>query len=86
MVDLFLDVLPQAIELRFCDSGKPFDPTQNEIDLDEYDIDTQIGGLGTWIAFGSVDQVQYEYKNGQNQLTIRKFLKGDYDENYQNHR
>lgn len=85
-VDLFLDVLPQAIELRFCDSGKPFDPTQNEIDLDEYDIDTQIGGLGTWIAFGSVDQVQYEYKNGQNQLTIRKFLKGDYDENYQNHR
>lgn len=84
-VDLFLDVSKQGIELRLCDEGKPFDPTKNEVDVDDYDLDTQIGGLGTWIAFGSVDEVHYEYQDGQNQLTLYKYLKEKDHEDNQNH-
>lgn len=71
-VEIELDVSDQEITLRFCDWGKPFDPRNNVVDIEEYDFDTQIGGLGTLLAFHFADKVDYEYKDGQNQLTIYK--------------
>lgn len=71
-VEIFLEVFNQEIKLQFCDWGKPFDPRNSVVDIEEYDLDTQIGGLGTLMAFGLVDQVDYEYKDNQNQLTLRK--------------
>lgn len=64
-----------SIQIKFCDSGKPFNPTNNPIDIDEYDLDTQIGGLGRQIAFDLVDEVDYEYKDNKNILTLVKYLK-----------
>ncbi len=63
-----------AVRLTFCDRGKPFDPRENAVDVDDYDMDTQIGGLGRLIAFGLADQVDYEYNGGKNRLTIIKYL------------
>lgn len=64
-----------SIQMKFCDSGKPFDPTTDMMDIDSYDIETQIGGLGRWIAFDLVDKVEYAYKDHKNILTIMKYLK-----------
>ena len=63
------------IQMRFCDSGKPFNPIENAVDIDGYDIETQIGGLGRWIAFDLADKADYEYRDNKNILTIVKYLK-----------
>ncbi|MDE6252491.1 MAG: SpoIIE family protein phosphatase [Lachnospiraceae bacterium] len=63
------------IVIKFCDSGKRFNPLENTIDIDDYDIDTQIGGLGRMIAFDIADKADYEYKDNKNILTIIKHLK-----------
>lgn len=60
-------------EISFIDSGIPFDPLQREdpnihVSSDE----RQIGGLGIFIAKNIMDEVRYEYKNGMNQLYMRK--------------
>ena len=34
----------------------------------------QIGGLGIYMVKKSMDGMEYEYRNGQNILTIRKLL------------
>ncbi len=63
------------VTMTFTDSGKPFDPTADTASPDDYDIDTQIGGLGNFLAFASVDDVEYMYKNNKNILTLTKFIK-----------
>lgn len=62
------------ITLRFRDLGKPFNPTEKLLDIDDYDIDTAVGGLGRFIAFNNVDDAKYEYKNGCNILSMTKFI------------
>lgn len=64
----------KKITVEFSDDGIPFDPTKNMIDTEEYDIEEQVGGLGRLIAFSSVDDVQYERKNGSNILTLTKYI------------
>ena len=61
--------------MRFEDHGIQYDPRENVTDPEEYDIDTRIGGLGKLIAFTVADEVDYEYTNGNNILTITKFIK-----------
>lgn len=61
--------------IRFSDGGRMFDPRSNMIDINEYDIDTEVGGLGRLIAFSIADSVDYEYKDGRNILTITKTIK-----------
>lgn len=63
------------IVLQFEDNGIPFNPTENVDSSEDYDIDTQIGGLGRFIAFSIADDVNYEYRNNKNILTITKYLK-----------
>ena len=66
--------LSDRVEMRFEDGGIPFDPSKDVMTSpDDYDIDTQIGGLGRYIAFSGVDDVRYEYINGRNVLTLIKF-------------
>lgn len=62
------------IVLTLEDGGIPYDPVENTASPDEYDIDTQIGGLGNFIAAESVDDVKYEYKNGKNVTTFTKYM------------
>lgn len=63
------------IKMQFCDGGKPFNPLENTVDIDMYDIDTQIGGLGRRIAFDFTDKAAYEYRDHKNILTIVKYIK-----------
>lgn len=77
--------ISDRIVIRFEDGGMPFDPSKNIISPDDYDIDTQIGGLGRFIAFSNADDVDYEYKNGKNILTLTKYFEEENkDDNNQN--
>ena len=72
---LFTLTQSDGIRMRFCDRGIPYDPREKVISADEYDPETQIGGLGKLIAFTVADQVDYEYADGQNILTLTKYIK-----------
>ena len=67
---------PLSVVITFIDNGTPYDP------LAKADPDTtlsaderEIGGLGIFMVKKSMDEVTYEYKDGQNILTIKKSLK-----------
>jgi anti-sigma regulatory factor (Ser/Thr protein kinase) len=67
---------PLAVVITFIDNGVPYDP------LAKADPDTtlsaeerDIGGLGIYMVKKSMDDIAYEYKDGQNILTIKKSLK-----------
>ena len=71
MVEVLDD--PRSVSVTFMDSGEPYDP------LAKADPDTtlsaeerQIGGLGIYMVKKSMDEIAYEYKDGQNILTIKK--------------
>ncbi len=66
--------ISNKIVMRFCDDGQRFNPLQNQKDIDSYDIDSQIGGLGIYIALSIADEADYEYKNNKNILTITKYF------------
>lgn len=68
-VEISLDV-SENIVLKFSDTGKPFNPLENQIEIEDYDPEEQIGGLGRWIAFRIADNVEYEYKHNKNILTM----------------
>ena len=79
--DLRIDVYnsQSSIELRFTDSGIPYDPTVNVQSGQDYDPDTMTGGLGRLLAFTIMDWTEYRYRNKQNILILRKKLeKGDF--------
>ena len=62
------------IEVSFEDNGIKYNPLENDLtNPDEYDVDNQIGGLGKVIIFGIADDINYEYKNNRNILTIKKY-------------
>lgn len=64
---------PKSASIAFIDSGKPYNP----LEMPDPDINIPIeerqeGGLGIFMVKKSMDDVSYEFVNGQNQLTIRK--------------
>ena len=66
---------PLAVVITFIDNGVPYDP------LAKADPDTtlsaeerEIGGLGIYMVKKSMDDITYEYKDGQNILAIKKNL------------
>lgn len=61
--------------LTFIDSGIPYNPLEKEdpdvtLSLEE----RQIGGLGIFLVKKSMDDMNYERKDGQNILTLRKHI------------
>lgn len=76
------------VELKFIDNGIQYDPTENVMQsADDYDFDIQLGGLGKFIASSIADDVNYEYRDNRNVLTITKYLtmnkiKGDCEHEY----
>lgn len=63
------------VELKFIDNGIQYDPTENVMQsADDYDFDIQMGGLGKFIASSIADDVNYEYRDNRNVLTITKYL------------
>lgn len=66
---------PLAVVISFIDHGVPYDPlTKKDPDTTLSAEERDIGGLGIYMVKKSMDAVTYEYKNGQNILTIKKHL------------
>ena len=64
---------PLAVVITFKDNGKPYDPLSNaEPDVKASAEDRKIGGLGIFIVKKTMDEIAYEYKDGQNILKIKK--------------
>ena len=67
------DTGPLYVILTFIDHGRPYDPLAKEDpDVSLPADQRQIGGLGIFMVKKSVDDMAYEYKDGQNILKIRK--------------
>ena len=66
---------PMSVVITFIDKGVPYDPLAQEdpdttLSLEE----RSIGGLGVFMVKKTMDDVTYEYKDGQNILKIKKNL------------
>ena len=64
---------PVTVTLTFLDRGVPYDPLEREdpdvtLPAEERDI----GGLGILLTKKTMDDVAYEYRDGQNILTLKK--------------
>lgn len=58
------------ITLTLIDGGRPFDPTRDVLDIDDYDHDNAIGGLGRYLAFSLAESYRYEYIDEKNILQL----------------
>ena len=66
---------PLAVTITFIDNGVPYDPLANaDPDTTLSAEEREIGGLGIYMVKKSMDDITYEYKAGQNILTIKKNL------------
>ena len=64
---------PVAVSITFIDKGVPYDPLAKEDpDVTLSAEERKIGGLGIFMVKKSMDDVNYEYKDGQNILTLKK--------------
>ena len=62
-----------AVKLTFIDSGTPFDPLEREDpDISLSSEERDIGGLGIYMIKKTMDELRYEYADGQNRLTLIK--------------
>ena len=62
-----------VLTVAFKDNGKEFNPIAKEDpDITLSAEEREIGGLGIFLTKKFMDSVNYEYKNNQNVLTIRK--------------
>ena len=65
----------RTVTLTFLDKGMPYNPLEKEDpDVSLSAEDRPIGGLGIYLVKKTMDSVAYEYKFGQNVLTIEKKL------------
>ena len=66
---------PLSVEITFIDSGKQYDPlARPDPDVTLPSSKRKKGGLGTFMVKKSMDDVNYEYKDGKNILMIKKKL------------
>lgn len=64
-----------AVTITFIDHGVPFDPlAKADPDVTLSSEQRQIGGLGVFLVKQNMDDIQYEYVNGSNILTMKKDL------------
>lgn len=66
---------PPSAEITFIDNGRPYDPLAKE----DPDITLSVkerkkGGLGIYMVKNSMDDMSYEFSDGKNILTIKKYL------------
>ena len=66
---------PLSVIITFIDSGMPYDPlARTDPDVTLMAEEREIGGLGVFLTKKIVDDAVYEYRNGQNVLTLKKNL------------
>ena len=65
----------RTVTITFLDGGVPYDPlAKPDPDVTLSAEERQIGGLGIYMVKKSMDEVQYEYRNGQNVFMMKKAL------------
>ena len=58
---------PMSVVITFIDGGTPYNPLEKEDpDITLSAEDREIGGLGIFMVKKSMDNIDYEYKDGQN--------------------
>lgn len=66
---------PRALDLTFADFGTPYNPLEHkDPDTTLAAEDREIGGLGIFLVKKNVDAIDYERKDGQNILHMKKFF------------
>ena len=64
---------PAAVTIRFTDHGVPYDPLAREDPDIHLPADERgVGGLGVLMTKKFMDELHYEYTDGQNVLTMKK--------------
>ena len=66
---------PLSVIITFIDNGRPFNPLEkSDPDITLSAEEREIGGLGIFLVKKTMDMIEYDYRDGQNILTIRKIL------------
>lgn len=66
---------PLSVIITFIDNGIPYDPlAKSDPDVTLSAEERNIGGLGIFLVKKTMDDISYEYKNGQNILKIKKSI------------
>ena len=64
---------PRMIVIKFIDRGKPYNPlAKPDPDVTASIDERNPGGLGIFMTKKYMDEMEYEYKDGQNILTMKK--------------
>ncbi len=64
---------PRRVDVTFRDRGVPYNPLEKEDpDVTALAAERKLGGLGIFLTKQLMDEVQYEYRDGQNVLTLTK--------------
>ena len=64
---------PRRVNVTFRDRGVPYNPLEKEDpDVTALAAERKLGGLGIFLTKQLMDEVQYEYRDGQNVLTLTK--------------
>ena len=72
-VDITIDGDGKALTITICDNSPPFNPLEIEAPDMPAEIEkVETGGLGIHFYKRLMDQVDYEYRDGENRLTLRK--------------
>lgn len=72
--DILIEADSEKAVITFIDTGVPFDPTDKITNIEEYDIDNDIGGLGRYLTFSYADDYSYKRDREKNILRIEKRL------------
>ena len=63
------------VTFKLIDGGRPFDPlAKADPDIMLSGEEREIGGLGIFMVKSTMDEMKYEYRDGCNQLMMRKRL------------
>lgn len=66
---------PKAVCMTFIDGGIPYNPLEKEDpDITLSAEERKIGGLGIYIVKKNMDEMRYEYRDGKNHLSLKKYL------------
>jgi len=66
---------PLSVYITFIDKGVPYDPLKKaDPDLAKPLAERDVGGLGIYLVKKTMDDIVYDYKDGQNILTIKKTI------------
>lgn len=64
---------PLSVIITFIDNGVPYDPlSTKDPNITLSAEEREIGGLGIYMVKKTMDDITYEYKNGQNILRVKK--------------